>query len=374
MLWASVAHAQSIDKQQALASHLDAYAKHPNPKVLLDIAQLLREMDWLADAANTYQRYLADPAADAERTIEIKDELAKLDQQLTVLTIRVSPRAAEVSIDGGPFVSVGTTLRTRVPPGAHLVRARKGGATTELSINGLEGETQEVLATIATDAASTPIPTPATLPSTNGPLPAIVEQAPDHVDGWLITGRQYSTSNGNGFQRQLLDGFGGPVKPALVPASDVEADGTVTVLDGERKLGWGVIGVMRIDGKGRGVAGGFGAVLAPLDRVELEVAALKAEDWGLYAGMRVRFSTGRLRPYAGGGMPLFFYTDETTMESAVALGLRASAGIELRLNRHVSVQADLGVEHFFNIRDALVHGKRPDETVFVPTVGVIGRL
>ena len=37
-------------------------------------------------------------------------------------------------------------------------------------------------------------------------------------------------------------------------------------------------------------------------------------------------------------------------------------------------RADLGIEHFFNVDDVLVHGKRPDATVFVPTVGVIGRL
>lgn len=142
----------------------------------------------------------------------------------------------------------------------------------------------------------------------------------------------------------------------------------------ERRIGSGAIAVVRIDGKGRGLAGGLGVALAPLDRFELEVAALKAADWGVYAGMRVLFMTGRLRPYVGGGIPLFFFTDDTTMESAVALGLRAAAGVEVKLTAHFSLQADLGLEHFFNVKDALVRGKRPDETVFVPTVGVIGRL
>lgn len=142
----------------------------------------------------------------------------------------------------------------------------------------------------------------------------------------------------------------------------------------DRKISSGIIGVMRIDGKGRGLAGGLGVALSPLDRIDLEVAALRAQDWGVYAGMRVRFMTGRLRPYAGGGIPLFFFTDDATMESAVALGLRAAGGLEVKVNSHLSVQADLGIEHFFNIKNTLVHGKRPDETVFVPTIGVIGRL
>jgi hypothetical protein len=134
------------------------------------------------------------------------------------------------------------------------------------------------------------------------------------------------------------------------------------------------MGVLRFDGKGRGIAGGLGVAFAPLDSVELELALLKAEDFGAYAGMRVRFLTGWLRPYIGGGVPLWFFTDETTMESAIGLGLRGAGGLEVKLNGHLSVQADLGIEHFFNVKDTIVHGKRPDETVFVPTVGVIGRL
>ena len=57
------------------------------------------------------------------------------------------------------------------------------------------------------------------------------------------------------------------------------------------------------------------------------------------------------------------------MDSAIAIGLRGAAGLELRVNGHVSVQVDVGIEHFFNVDDALVNGKRPDETVFVPTLG-----
>jgi hypothetical protein len=38
------------------------------------------------------------------------------------------------------------------------------------------------------------------------------------------------------------------------------------------------------------------------------------------------------------------------------------------------VQADLGFEHFFNTANKLLDGKRPESSVFVPTVGVIGRL
>ncbi len=357
--------------EQALANFLEAYAKFPSPKILLNIGSTLRDMGRLADAANTYQRYLADPATGTERIAEVKQLLVDLDQELTVLTLRVQPRGAEVSIDAGPFVAVGSTLQTRVRPGLHLVRVRKGAASTELTINGFEGETKDIAAAIPE-----PAPTPGTPPaSTPTSTPPAREPVADHVDGWLVTGRQYATADGSSRERRVLAGHGGPVMTAIVPTYDVEDDGTVSITDPDaRRIRSGVFGVVRIDGKGRGLAGGLGLALSPLDSMELELAALKAEDWGAYAGMRVRLLTGWLRPYVGGGVPVFFFTDDTTMESAVAIGVRAAGGIELKINSHLSLQADLGIEHFFNVDDVLVHGKRPDATVFVPTVGVIGRL
>jgi hypothetical protein len=355
--------------EQALANFLEAYAKFPSPKILLNIGSTLRDMGRLADAANTYQRYLADPATGPERIAEVKELLVKLDGELTVLTIRVFPRGSEVSLDAGPFIPIGATLQTRVRPGIHLVRVRKADASTELTINGFEGESKDITATIPTDA---PKPSDPQKPPT--PLPAAAPP-PEHVDGWLVTGRQYATENATGNERKALTGFGGPVMAPIVPQYEVEDDGSVTVTSpDERRITSGIVGTLRIDGKGRGIAGMFGFAFAPLDSVELEIAALKAEDWGAYAGMRIRFMTGWLRPYVGGGVPLWFYTDETRMESAVALGLRGAAGLELKLNGHISLQGDVGIEHFFNVKDAIVHGKRPDETVIVPTIGVIGRL
>src|SRR6266508_4139833 len=48
--------------EQALANFLAAYAKVESPRLLVNIAAILRDMGRLADAANTYQRYLADSA------------------------------------------------------------------------------------------------------------------------------------------------------------------------------------------------------------------------------------------------------------------------------------------------------------------------
>src|SRR6476660_410551 len=65
--------AQSYD--QALANFLEAYNTFPSPKILLNVASTLRDMGRTADAANTYQRYLTDPATGPERVAEVKELL-----------------------------------------------------------------------------------------------------------------------------------------------------------------------------------------------------------------------------------------------------------------------------------------------------------
>ena len=126
---------------QALANFLDAYDKLPSPKLLLNIASTLHDMGRFADAANTYNRYIADPDSGSEHVAEVKELLTKLDGQLTILVVRVFPRGSDVSIDGGPFISVGSSFVTRVRAGIHLVRIRKGGASSEVSVNGFEAST-----------------------------------------------------------------------------------------------------------------------------------------------------------------------------------------------------------------------------------------
>jgi hypothetical protein len=356
--------------EQALANFLEAYDKLPSPKILLNIGSTLRDMGRLADAANTYQRYLSDPATGPERIAEVKKLLVELDGRLTLLTVRVQPKGSDISIDAGPFITVGTAFVARVRPGIHLVRVRKGTAVSELTVNGFEGETKDV--TVSVVPAATPAAVTPTTPTVRTPEPP-----PDEVQGWLDTSTQYGTSDPTSTRREVHTGYAGPAIRAIVP--DAPADEIIDETPLERDDGHhitpGAIGLMRID-LGRGVAGGFGIAIAPLDAVELELAALRSNQWGAYAGLRVRVLTGAVRPYIGGGIPAFAFADENEgMKTKVALGLRAAAGLELRVNGHLSVQADIGAEYFFNIADdALVGGRRPDPTLFIPTIGVIGRM
>lgn len=332
-------HAQPADPQRTLDNFLDAYNKLPSPKLLLEIASTLRELGRLADVANTYQRYVSDPAAD--RVAEITAELHALDAQLAILTIHVAPRGSEISIDAGPFVAVGATLVTRVAPGLHLVRIRRGDASSELTVNGFPGAAKDVALELAAPPAD----------------------APDHVDGWLITGPP---------RVRTAAAEPAPIPPKPDDVVEPTADALVEAVP-ERTITSGVVGVMRIDGKGRGFAGGLGLAYTPDDSIELELAGLKSDAWGAYLGLRYRLRTDRLRPYVGLGVPLFFFSDATGM-SRTAIGARAAGGLEVSVTGHISVLADLGVEHFFNTSGLLYRDHVLDDTVFVPTVGVIGRM
>lgn len=353
---------------QALANFLEAYNKFPSPKILLNIGSTLRDMGRLADAANTYQRYLLDPATGSERVAEVKELLIKLDAELTILTVRVLPNGSDISIDGGPFIPVGSTLLTRVRPGIHLVRIRKGELGNEVTVNGFEGENKEVSAVIN-------VPAPSTAVTTEPPkVPATVVTPPERVDGWLITGRQYGADDASTRERKVLTGYGGPQLSAHVPSFEANDLGEVIVpTASESSISSGVIGVVRIDGEGRGFAGGLGLAISH-NRLEGELMVLKSDSTGGYLGLRVRILTGWFRPYLAVGVPGFAYDeiDPDTMETTtkLAIGLRGAAGIELRINGHFSVQGDIGYEHFFV--DETTSGI--DANILVPTLGVIGRL
>ncbi len=354
---------------QALANFLEAYNRLPSPKILLDVASTLREMGRLADAANTYQRYLTDPATGSERASEVKKLLLSLDERLTVLTVRVEPHGSELSIDAGPFVPVGSSLQTRVRPGPHAIRIRKGAAVSEIDVNSFEGEAKDVTATLHDEppvaTPTTPTPTTPTPPVKTGP-------PPDHVDGWLIEGRTYGTADGNGRERHVKADYSHDVA-AYVPDEYAEALRAAVYVAPEH-ISPGAVAQMRIDGNHwRGFALGLGIVFPATDSFQVEVEGMKSNVWGAYIGARYLFLTGFLRPYAGVGIPLFFFTDDAN-DDQIAVGGRIAGGVELVINGHVSVEGELGVEHYFNVAGVTYKGQMFEQTSFAPTLGVIGRL
>lgn len=356
---------QAKSYDQALANFLEAYASFPSPKILLNIASTLRDMGRLADAANTYQRYLTDPATGTERVAEVKQLLLELDARLTILTIRVAPRLSSISIDAGSFIPVGSTLVTRVRPGLHLVRIKNGDQSSEVTVNGFEGENKEVLAAIQLEVG------PDNAPPPKDPEPPPTAP-PEHQDGWLITG-QYKSEGGTN-QRTVLTSTAGSEVRATMPAFEIFEGAPPPVRSTNDGISSGVLGVLRIDAEGRGFAGGLGLAIAR-GKFEADVLVLRSNQTGGYLGARYRFLTGFLRPYAAIGIPGFVFDNTTQVggmdvtETKLAIGARVAAGVELYINGHLSVQADLGYEHFWFVDNTPFVAD-----VYVPTVGVIGRM
>jgi hypothetical protein len=367
---------QAKTYDQALANFLEAYAKFPSPKILLDIASTLRDMGRLADAANTYQRYLSDPATGAGRIAEVKQLLLELDAQLTILTVRVTPRGSDISIDGGPFITVGTALLTRVRPGVHLVRIRKGDVTDEKSLDGFPGEAKEVPLEVNAPEGEVKTAVKTDVKPSIKPIPAKTD-APQQA--WLAVGTQYGTTNTDSNSRTVRSSSGHELS-AIIPDFDTDARGDAVVRYDDHAISSGVMSVLRIDGKGRGVAGGLGIAIAS-DHWEGEIAILKSELYGGYIGARYRLFTGWIRPYVALGMPLFLFDADTLddmgnvtgSDTRVSVGVRYAGGVELRINGHLSVQADLGGEYFWFVKGVQHDGHTYDSSLFVPTVGVILR-
>ena len=356
---------QLLDKQfdQALANFLEAYSKFPSPKILLNVAGTLSDMGRTADAANTYQRYLQDPATGPERVAEVKQILNTLDTELTILTVKVTPRGSEISIDGGPFIAVGNSLVTRVRAGIHLVRIRKDDATAEQSVNGFEGENKEVNMVVAPPVAP-PGPSPSPLPD-----PPSKPAPPDEVSPWLTNGTLYG-GDASGNQRTTRTTFGGDDVDAVIPDYELTESGQIRIKAPEREtISSGLIAVMRIDGEGRGFAGGFGIAISR-GRLEAELMVLRSQYTGGFIGMRYRLLTGFFRPYVAVGIPSFVFTPAMETSRRLGVGVRAAAGVELKINGHLSIQGDVGYEHFFVDEEETLF----DANVFVPTLGVIGRL
>jgi hypothetical protein len=102
---------------------------------------------------------------------------------------------------------------------------------------------------------------------------------------------------------------------------------------------------------------------------------LRSNQTGGYLGFRYRILTGFFRPYVAAGIPGFVFDNTIVVnmmdvtETKLAIGARVAGGLELYINGHLSVQADIGYEHFWFVDETPF-----DADVLVPTLGVIGRL
>ncbi len=173
---------KEADFRAAAVEFRRAYeASHHDYRVLYNIAQCEYQLTNYVGALAAFERYLADGGAqvkDDKRT-EVLGEIAKLKTRVAVLTLKVTPATAQVSLDG-EVVKPGESVKLN--PGPHKLEATASGFERSLeTIEVAGGDARAV--TIALKAAATAPPI----------APPPVELAPPPswtapVVGYVLTG------------------------------------------------------------------------------------------------------------------------------------------------------------------------------------------
>jgi hypothetical protein len=295
----------------ALATFESAYSKFPQPKVLLNIAQTLAKLKRPADAANTYQRYLDSPDADPAKRVPVEKSLVDLDKQVGRLDIVVGPSDAEVQIDRADWIPAARAHRYRVATGETIVvhARREGYLPGEQTVNVGAGGTLAIGITLS------PVPPP------EDPKPP-------------------------------------PVDPKPPPPPPIEK---VVVVQEPGPSRMGAEATAHLDIAHHGGAGLVGFTADLVGGLRVDAGAIIGPKAGGYLGFSFAVLSSRIRPILSMGAPVF------VSHGPRYAGLGA-AGLELVIERHISINVSVGIERFFNPEMDLA------QTVVLPLVGVIGRL
>lgn len=296
----------------ALAIFREAYARFPSAKILLNIGTTQKLLDRKADAANTYQRYLDSPDADAARRPQVTAELTELDKSVGVVEIFVRPAEAEVKL-GDEWVPVGQAKLWRMMPGEFTIDARKTGYLTATKSGTIAaGEKATVVLGLSE------VPKQALTVVDDDLMPVEAEKPRSRIGAFAMVHVS--------------------VVPKLGSAAFVGATADATpqlAIDAAVLLGPGLVS----DG----------------------MATRPPPSFGGYVGASFAFLPGTFRPRAGGGMTLF-------ASDGMRFQVRGAGGLEYVANRNLSVLVELGAEVALNPEDDI------RDVAVVPSLAVAGRL
>ena len=306
---------EAKDYLGALAVFRGAYRRFPSAKILLNIGTTLKELGRDAEAANAYQRYVDSPDSDPAKRASVLAIILELDKRLGKLEITVTPPGAEIQVNDEEWAPAEQAKLIRVTPGQFTVNARKDKHQTEAKQAQIgASETAQLAFTLT-------------------PLPE---------------------------QKQVVD------VPVVEDSGGVHFEAEPT----RSRIGVLVLGHIDVplDDHPRGGAillGATGDVTQQLRAHAALIIGPTAESdvtlSGMYAGASFAFLSGKLRPTASAGFPVFF-------SNGARFAIRGAGGIEYQLNKHVALIAELGLEYVFNPEPMY------ESNVFVPAIGASGRL
>lgn len=304
---------EAKDYLGALAIFRDAYARFPSAKILLNIGTTQLLLDRKVDAANSYQKYLDSSDADPAKKPNVMQKLAELDKTAGVLAISVSPADAEIQINNEEWIAVHSSKTWRVAPGAYTVRARKSGFQpgdrTGVAQTGATASVSIVLLAVPEPEVRAPLPLPA----------SVEDESRSRYGGIVLSHISVAPKIGSAV---LVGGTADVTKQISVDAAVILGPGIVS------KSG---------------------------------STSLPPPKFGLYAGGHYAFQTGKIRPRATLGLPVFF-------DAGARLAIRAGGGLEYVVSKHIALIAELAGELEVNPRSDI------RRFAFVPALGITGRL
>jgi tetratricopeptide (TPR) repeat protein len=109
------------DYAGALERYQSAYARFRNVKILLNLGTALRHLGRNVEAAEAYERYLAQPDRDPARSEEVATILVQLDADLGTVRIEAPEAGSTVLLDGRRLGMSPLHIDMHVEPGAHTV-------------------------------------------------------------------------------------------------------------------------------------------------------------------------------------------------------------------------------------------------------------
>jgi len=280
-------HLDAREYERALDEFRAAYELWQNPKILLNVGTVLRELGREAAAANAYARFVRDPSADPARLPEINRLLEELDRRVGRLDIRKADDVTRVLIDGQPLAAWENAAAVRVAPGSHQVTGERRAAApivANVRVSAQESISVELRAESPADVRPPPS--------------AKIEQRDE-------TGRAATATMRTSHAGQF-----------------------------------GVFVRGDIDGKGRGFVIAPGASFGAGDWVEISAAALIGRDKGAWVGTHVFLSRSELKPTLLFGAPMFFV-------AGARPGVQGGVGVTWDPSQAISVSAAAAVAHFF---------------------------
>jgi hypothetical protein len=150
--------------------------------------------------------------------------------------------------------------------------------------------------------------------------------------------------------------------PAVTGTTAVVGDGIATgVTEPAARSRFGAVVLAHVDLVHPGGAALVGIAADLTRRIQLQATALIGKTAGGYASGSFAFLDGRIRPIVVAGIPIF-------ISDGPRISIRGAGGVELELNRHLALVAEVGVEYVFNPEPNVA------QTLFVPAIGATGRL